>query len=220
MCVHVYVCTYCKNCELLVAKLLNYPPMLIQCSTCSIPIELTPTKNFTNRAFFMGKNNLCKFVLADWKWSLGLIPRPTWIDMGMRMWPPALWPNANSCLAPMELPQVWSQLPWVINILKKLYLQTEEKWPYYKCVVSYYTPSGKRRKKSDVELRKATKVHVYVQCFSLFSSLRGPPEVWHHSWTQLSLDIFVWPARGRYHAPAMLHCLSCPVCKPFNGSFT
>ena len=34
-------------------------------------------------------NDLCKFVLADWKWSLSLIPRPTWIDMGMRLWPPA-----------------------------------------------------------------------------------------------------------------------------------
>ena len=68
MCVHVYVCTYCKNREL-VAKLLNYPPVLIQYSACSIPIKLTPTKNFTNRAFFMSKNNLCKFVLADWKWS-------------------------------------------------------------------------------------------------------------------------------------------------------
>ena len=89
MCVHVYVCTYCKNREL-VAKLLNYPPVLIQYSACSIPIELTPTKNFTNRAFFMGKNNLHKFVLADWKWSLGLISRPTWIDMGMRLWPPTL----------------------------------------------------------------------------------------------------------------------------------
>ena len=51
-----------------------------------------------------------------------------------------------------------------------------------------YTPSGKKKKVMIVikaMLRKATKVHVYVQSF--FPSLRRPPEVWHHSWIQLSL---------------------------------
>ena len=124
--------------------------------------------------------------------------------MGMRLWTPALWPNANSCLAPMEPPQVWSQLPWVINILKKLYLKTEEKWPYYKCVASYYTPSGKKKKWC---WEKPQKCMCMSNVLAFFSSLRGPPEVWHHSWIQLSLDIFVLPARGRYHLQCYTACL-------------
>ena len=55
--------------------------------------------------------------------------------------------------------------------------------PNKKCI--YYTPSAKEKKMNEWMLRKATKVHVYVQSF--LPSLRGPPEVWCHSWIQLSL---------------------------------
>ena len=39
----------------------------------------------------------------------------------------------------------------------------------HKPFIGNYTPSGKKKKKkySIVMLRKATKVHVYLQCFSL-----------------------------------------------------
>ena len=60
-----------------------------------------------------------------------------------------------------------------------------------KCAYASYTPSGMKKRikwMNECMLRKGTKVHIYVQCFSLFfPSLRGLPEVWHHSWIQLSL---------------------------------
>ena len=63
-----------------------------------------------------------------------------------------------------------------------------------------------------MNIEKATKGHVYVQCFSLFSpSLKGTPEVWHHSWLQLSLkylqgawEVIYWDYTGQAkHLPLM-----------------
>ena len=46
-----------------------------------------------------------------------------------------------------------------------------------------YTPSNKWSNESNVEKsHKSTRV-----CPMFYPSLRGPPEVWHHSWIQLSL---------------------------------
>ena len=85
----------------------------------------------------------------------------------------------------------------------------------------HITPKVERKKKESNEWMNVAQkpVHVYVQCFSLFFK----PE--RTSWSLTpQLDTVVFGhfcfTSKREVPPAMLHCLSCPVCKPFNGSFT
>ena len=59
--------------------------------------------------------------------------------------------------------------------------------PAFRLQGKNYTTSGKEKNAKGRPLRKATKVHVYVQCFSFFPSLRGLTKVWHHNLIPLSL---------------------------------
>ena len=92
-CVYMYVhaCVHSlqkSTCFCRVTKLHNYPPMPIPFSTCSIQ----QSRHLHKQSILHGKDSqtnknnqiVCaSLFLQTGKWYFSLIPRPTWIDMGM-----------------------------------------------------------------------------------------------------------------------------------------